>query len=96
MSAQKLDLAPEFTSNNSLNIDHGLVCTESLLTDDEIIDEFTMNDDGDNYGNCGSGNNEDDEVQVRCNDKPTKNISEWCKRCIYDTMTINTERGFAD
>ena len=41
MSAQKLDLAPEFTSNNSLNIDHGLVCTESLLTDDRMIYEFT-------------------------------------------------------
>ena len=36
LRAQKLDLAPEFTSNNLLNIYNGLVCTESLLTDDDI------------------------------------------------------------
>ena len=36
LKAQKLDLALELTSNNSLNIDDGLVCTELLLTDNEI------------------------------------------------------------
>ena len=36
LRARKLDLMPEFTSNNLLNIDNGLVCTESLLADDDI------------------------------------------------------------
>ena len=36
LKAQKLDLALELTSNNLLNIDDGLVCTELLLTDNEI------------------------------------------------------------
>ena len=69
MRAQKPDLALEFTSNNLLNIDDGLVCIKSLLTDDEIIDEFTMNDDGDDEVDCSGDSNEDDEVQVI---KPTK------------------------
>ena len=69
LRAQKQDLAPEITSNNLLNIDDGLVCTESLLTDDEIINEFTMNDDGDNNDDGSGDNNGDDEVQVI---KPTK------------------------
>ena len=60
----KPDVAPEFTSNNLLNIDDGLICIESLLTDDEIIDEFTMNDDGDDDDNCSDDNNEDNEIQV--------------------------------
>ena len=38
---RKLDLAPEFASNNLLNVDEYLVCTESLLTDDDIIGQFT-------------------------------------------------------
>ena len=38
LRARKLDLAPEFTSNNLLNVDDGLVCIESLLTDDDIIE----------------------------------------------------------
>ena len=45
---------------NLLNVDDGLVFTESLLTDN-IIEQFTRNDDDDE---CGSG-----EVQVM---KPTK------------------------
>ena len=64
LKAQKLDLALELTSNNLLNIDDGLVCTELLLTDDEIINEFTMNDDGEDDDHCSGDNNEDDEVQV--------------------------------
>ena len=68
-TAQKPHLAPAFTSNNILNIDDGLVCIESLLTVDQIIDEFTMNDDGDDGDDCGGDSNEDDEVQVI---KPTK------------------------
>ena len=70
LRARKPDLAPEFTSNNLLKCDHGLVCTESLLTDDEIIDENTMNDDGDDDDDCSGDNNE--------------NTSEWSKRCTYD------------
>ena len=66
MRDRKLDLAPEFTSNNLLNVDDGLVCTESLLTDDDIIEQFTRNDDDDE---CGSDDDKDDEVQVM---KPTK------------------------
>ena len=69
LRAQKSDLAPEFTSNNVLNTENGLACTESLLTDDEVIDEFTMNDDGDDDDDCSGDNNKDDEVQVI---KPTK------------------------
>ena len=64
--ARKLDLAPEFNSNNLLNVDDGLVCTESLLTDDDIIKQFTRHDDDEE---CGSDNDKDDEVQVM---KPTK------------------------
>ena len=64
LKTQKLDLALQLTSNNLLNIDDGLVCTELLLTDDEIINEFTMNDDGDDDDHCSGDNNEDDEVQV--------------------------------
>ena len=64
--ARKPDLAPEFTSNNLLNVDDGLVCTESFLTDDDIIKQFTRNDDDDD---CGNDNDKDDEVQVM---KPTK------------------------
>ena len=41
LRARKLDLASEFTSNNLLNVDDGLVCTEFLLTDDYIIKQFT-------------------------------------------------------
>ena len=41
-------MAPVFTTYNLLNVVDGLVCTESLLTDDKIINEFTVNDDGDN------------------------------------------------
>ena len=67
LSAQKSDLTLEFSSNNLLNIEDGLVCTESLLTDDETIDEF--NDDGDDNDGCSGDNNKDDEVQVI---KPTK------------------------
>ena len=66
MQAQKLDLVPEFISNNLLNVDNGLVCTESLLTDD-IIEQFTRNDDDDNE--CGNDDDKDDKVQVM---KPTK------------------------
>ena len=66
LRARKLDLALEFTSNNLLNVDDGLVCTESLLTDDDIIEQFTRNDDDDE---CGSDDDKDDEVQVM---KPTK------------------------
>ena len=66
--ARKLDLAPEFTSNNLLNVDDGLVCTESLLTDDNIIKQFTRNDDDDD-DECGSDDDKDDEVNVM---KPTK------------------------
>ena len=64
LSAQKSDLTLEFSSNNLLNIEEGLVCTELLLTDDETIDEFTMNDDGDDNDGCSGYNNKDDEVQV--------------------------------
>ena len=35
-----------------------------LITDVEIIDEFTVNDDGDIDDDCSGDNNEDDEVQV--------------------------------
>ena len=66
LRARKLDLAPEFTSNNLLNVDDGLVCIESLLTNDDIIEQFTRNDDDDE---CGSDDDKDDEVQVM---KPTK------------------------
>ena len=66
LRARKLDLASEFTSNNLSNVDDGLVCTESLLTDDDIIEQFTRNDDDDE---CGSDDDKDDEVQVM---KPTK------------------------
>ena len=66
LRALKLDLAPEFNSNNLLNVDYGLVCTESLLTDDDIIEQFTRNDDDDE---CGSDDDKDDEVLVM---KPTK------------------------
>ena len=41
------DPSKGFTSNNLLNINKSLVCTESFLTDDKIIDKFTMNEDGD-------------------------------------------------
>ena len=61
LRARKLDLAPEFTPNNLFNVDDGLVCTESLLTDDDIIEQFTRNDDDDE---CGSDDDKDDEVQV--------------------------------
>ena len=66
MQAEKLDQASEFTSNNLLNVDDGLVCTESLLTDDDIIKKFTRNDDD---NESGSDHDKDDEVQVM---KPTK------------------------
>ena len=62
--AQKADPAQEFTSNNLLKIDDGLVCTESLLTDDKKIQKFTITDDGDDDDDCSGDNNEDDEVQV--------------------------------
>ena len=65
LQAQKLHLVPEFTSNNLLNVDNGLVCTESLLTDD-INEQFTRNDDDDE---CGNDDDKDDKVQVM---KPTK------------------------
>ena len=58
-TAQKSHLAPAFTSNNILNIDDGLVCIESLLTVDQIIDEFTMNDDGDDNDDCSGDSNEE-------------------------------------
>ena len=48
-----------------LNVDDGLACTKSLLTDDDIIEQFTKNDDD----KCGSDDDKDDEVQVM---KPTK------------------------
>ena len=60
LRARKPDLAPGFTSYNLLNIDDGSACTESLLTDDEIIEEFTMNVDGDDDDDCSGDNNEDD------------------------------------
>ena len=59
LRAQKLDLAPEFTSNNLLNVEDGLVCTESLLTDDDIVEQFTRSGDDDK---CGSDDDKDDEV----------------------------------
>ena len=65
LRARKLDLAPEFTSNNLSNVDDGLVCTKSLLTDEDIIEQFTRNNDDE----CGSGDDKDEEVQVI---KPTK------------------------
>ena len=68
LRARKLDLAPEFKSNNLLNVDDGLVCIESLLTDDDIIEQFTRNDDD---NECGSDYDKDDEVQVM---KPTKTL----------------------
>ena len=43
-----------------LNVDDGLACTKSLLTDDDIIEQFTKNDDD----KCGSDDDKDDEVQV--------------------------------
>ena len=58
---QKADPAQEFTSNNLLKIDNGLVCTESLLTDDKKIEKCTISDDGDD-DDCSGDNNEDDEV----------------------------------
>ena len=61
LRARKLDLALEFTSNNLLNVDDGLVCIESLLTDNDIIEQFTRNGDGDEYG---SDDDKDDKVQV--------------------------------
>ena len=54
------DPSKGFTSNNLLNINKSSVCTESFLTDDKIIDKFTMNEDGDWSGD----NNKDDEVQM--------------------------------
>ena len=60
LRARKPDLALGFTWNNLLNIDDGLVCTESPLTDDEIIEEFTMNVDGNDDDDCSGDNNEDD------------------------------------
>ena len=78
---QKPVLAPEFASNNFLNIDNSLVCPESLLTDYEIIDEFTMNDGGDDDDDCGGNNNEDDEVQVI---EPTKTSVNRSNRYTYD------------
>ena len=56
-------------SNNSLNIDNALVCTESLLTHDQIIDKITINDDSNNDDNFSGDNNEDDKVHVM---KPMK------------------------
>ena len=47
-----------------MKIDDDLVCTESILTDDEIINKFTMIDDGVDDDGCSSDNNEDDEKQV--------------------------------
>ena len=66
LRARKLDLTLEFTSNNLLNVDDGLVFTESLLTDGNIIEPFTRNDDDDE---CGSEDDKDNKVQVM---KPTK------------------------
>ena len=66
---QKPHLAPESSSNNSLNIDDGLVCTESLLTHDQIIDKITISDDSNNDDNFSGDSNEDDKVQVM---KPKK------------------------
>ena len=60
MRARKLDLAPEFTSNNLLNVDDGFVCAESLLTDDDIIKQFTRNYDDDE---CGIDDDKDDECR---------------------------------
>ena len=48
-----------------LNVDDGLACTKSLLTNDDIIEQVTKNDDD----KCGSDDDKDDEVQVM---KPTK------------------------
>ena len=58
LRAQKLDLAPEFCSNNPLNID------DDDDDDDEIIDEIRINDDSKDDENCSGDNNEFDEVQV--------------------------------
>ena len=57
MRALKPNLAPEFTSNNLPNIDDGLVSTVSILSDDQITDEFIMNDDGNDDEDC-SGDDE--------------------------------------
>ena len=57
MRALKPNLAPEFTSNNLPNIDDGLVSTDSILSDDQITDEFIMNDDGNDDEDC-SGDDE--------------------------------------
>ena len=82
MIAQKPDLAPEFTSNSLLNIDDCSICTESLLTDDEIIDGFTMNDDGDDDDGCSGDNNEDDGLRLI---KPTKtSVNGAVDRYTYD------------
>ena len=88
---ENLDLVPEFTSNNLLNVDDGLVCTVSLLTDNDIIEQFTRNDDDDE---CGSDNDEDGEMQVM---KPTKTslhsaIDTRHRLC----LTMNSETRFAD
>ena len=66
LRARKLDRPPVFTANKLLDVDNGLVCTESLLTDDDIIEQFTRNDDHDE---CGSDDDKDDEMEVL---KPTK------------------------
>ena len=73
MRAHKLDLPLEFSSNNLLNIDDGLVGTKFFLNGDEIINKFKINDDGHNDDECSSDNNEDDEVQVIKTMKTSKN-----------------------
>ena len=76
MRAQKPDLAPEFTSNSLLNIDDCLICT------DEIIDGFTMNDDGNDDDGCSGDNNEDDGLRLI---KPTKtSVNGAVDRYTYD------------
>ena len=103
LRGQKLDLAPDFTSDNSLNplgtgsklnvhktfrrsprrllnilctfnlrpvstgsIDNGLVYIESLKTDDEIIDDVTMNGDADDDDGCSGDSNEANQNISEC------------------------------